>query len=614
MIKFPVPKAAAVNPTLPLCLVALGLILQVPSLGAAHQCLDQLRSTDSSRALAPLRSQALESSGTIFGRLPEDLKGPVLRSLQSKIQSGSQYGLSAYYTLRFLGQSEQEANQIAREQLLRKVDIGRRMELSRPLQNPLALESRLPEIQGPQRAFYDRYELAAISETQKQLGLPSLAERLSTYAVSLSGSFSLARASQNHDLAMEMFIHMLRLRSYRDMTDAAASFPNADLIRYRVALLAISDFYHIRSLASHFDDAINALQRIQGPLRPQAEVLLTDLAKAILDPSFPSTIKAAPSERLALSKGAQLGSPLERASYALRLLRAAGRVTGAVALDSVRVDFATEVTDPARIQLIQKTADFVHTNRIRPTGSHYDEVFQALVSIRDIERLEKISRDALAKSKSAEPSEATILLDASFNYAEAAGNRILMREALSEQARRLEDHNSNAVYRDVLPAAIRLNDLEVLTRIETYARDLESGRKVHPWNGWESRDIKKIVSILERVRAGQSVEEELAEISRTMPLPRPYTLQNATHEAIALERQAIEEIAKFRADLTGSKQKALLKEVQTLEAAGHLWDAWRAAAAALDREALVRIGEKMTARGDGLNAIEPLIYAAVLAR
>lgn len=340
--------------------------------------------------------ESLNASGRGAPISAEELRLRMLVSADAKLAVGeddavrgghiSHWSLEAVQDYKMLGVSEEEIARKTARRLDAYLAVGREQGYSR---RPELLQELLAPPQpadadadrAPQN-FASKYDLDRYRRIHHSLGVDSrYGASPGSYKIGLDDAFTLAAQAGDAARAEETLLHMFRLGAHDGIARLAPRHVGDPVLFAAGAMALVEFFYGASALhANHAWDAIEALKRVSGPLKPLAAAMLRDFAALLSSPLF-------------LTRAGDMADMfLHRA---LKALRATGTVLEQVQEDSVKVDFLSDVSDPAYARPLRALARKLLA---RPRNSYFhDEIVKALGSVKDAQTLRALAREQLAR-------------------------------------------------------------------------------------------------------------------------------------------------------------------------------------------------------------------------
>lgn len=553
---------------------------------------------------------------SVYGNFPEDLRERMIKSADQIMDIGvgdkmrgewvGDWSMTAIGLYKLLGVSEKEIKLKVQKRLDKFLRIGRQMGLSQ-MDNIKLLTGDFkiePEIILPD--FESKYNLAHFRELKKTMGVNDRYQgrASSSYKLSLDYAFDLANEIKDDERALEVIVHMIKLGN-EEATFKTVEELGANRMLINVGLLYLSDFFDERSNynTNQLYYGIEALKRVQGKEKTEAEEILHDLAMAIIQPEF---IK-----KVALAQGEEFEKTYKYIKNklhedALIAMRATGELKKKIPIDSIRFDYITKVNDTKYITTIRNLLKIVEKESLL---IQRDEVRKSLEAISDIEALNEEGEKILRKIKEGCEFEQENLFFSyrnALNYLEAAGNIEKVKEVLDECV--FVEFGSFGHSFAFLPLAIKINYAKGLENIIQFSNTKIGNSE----DDSEACEWERIKEKAERALKGELAEldEEEMKISNSLP-PKDLAPQSIIN-LLAEEARAKIRIEEYKSALTEEKKEALIKQGYSYFEQRKYWEAFQSFGEALYRKGLIEAGDKMLGYGDGLNAKRPFIYAALL--
>ncbi len=518
------------------------------------------------------KSSKLENSiETMYSRLPSDIRSRIIKAADQMLDIGNadtwrgqhitDWSLRAAHIYRMIGLSEEELMQKINSRLDSFFAVGRASGLSAPIANilsaPKTLDIKL------NCGFGQKYDLDRYSKIKLLLGsFPN--EEKTYYTISLDAACSLASFIGNDERAFEAFVHMVRLSNFDAAYNTAEALGD-DRGLLTLGKFALSEFfrtYHVNDLWN----AIESVKRVQGGMKPEAEEMLYDLAMEITSPDFISNVERHAEELHA---------------YALKCLRSTGKLLRKKPIDSIKVDFITEVTDERCVAAIRDISRVI----MGDSRQDLDEVRLSLESIGDVDALNVYGEKIFRQRFDPQGYSASRFYSYAIDFFRSAGNMEGMKRVMeAELSEGLVDVDDIDYEIHLIPLALEIGDVALLQKtIEGNNRLQHIARKV--------------------IQSGKQVE-----LQADMQIVIAPYLRTALDE----ERKYRKILDETRAKLTSESQQKHIKLGYELLEKGDAWNAYIHFKDALCRKGLIEAGDMLLGQKKGLNAVTPYLFASLL--
>ena len=280
-----------------------------------------------------------------------------------------------YY--RLLGLSQRETEEKVRAAIEKQLEYGVQKGYEAPANFNMLISStenrehvKLQQSDGftelvesitPER-FFDKYKISRYQELNGQACINLAYEHRSSKVddyLPLHDCFALASKIGAFDLMNRIEIQLLRFGDFEGLIKAADA-ARQDKCLVELAHLLMADFFDPRRgnyYTNYVWSAIDALQRVRGPEKYQANEMLKDLAALLATPEL--------AQRIVFNREDVNSDPEQRKAeltrtrshlidYAFYALRQTGIHLASAPIDSIKTDFVTKVDNPDIVEEVQK--------------------------------------------------------------------------------------------------------------------------------------------------------------------------------------------------------------------------------------------------------------------
>ncbi|MBS3122363.1 hypothetical protein J4434_05785 [Candidatus Woesearchaeota archaeon] len=593
----------------------------------------------------------VQTMETMYSHLPDDLRERMIKAADQMLDIGNNdtcrgqhltsFALDAINLYKLMGISEE----VIRQKVTRRLDDflakGRNYNLSSGLKAGIegirlltegARQLKTPngeeglEIETGYSDFQSKYNIARFRQLVSHLGI-ARTKLISYYNTSLDDALNMASAIDDEKRTFEICVHALRLGQFEVLSKIKRLSDN-ERILINTGMLALVDFYDhyfhcgIHNSLQNLEYAIALFGQVQGALKSEASEMLYDLAMEISNEQFIKSYAESPLNVDPFSKTMEesyLNIEHSLIVCTLRALRATGTFV-TKKKDRLKTHYVTHVEDKRVVDAIKAIVE-KYGHHIVEANDFSDEVRMSLRAIGDVVKLNSLA-DLLFEHRKSHPCR---FYSESIDYFIASGNtegviKVIDAE-MSEGLIKLEYSD----YGRLIPIMAKIGYTKGLRKAQAVARRKSLGIGI---DSYKREEWKKALNEAKRALAGKSSEnsseernkdgeadetEKNKESEASSPnAPNMSSIPSYMRKALDEERKYRERIDEIRADLTPRKKRRLIEEGYELLNRGKAWDAYNRFRDALYRRGLIEAGDKMLERGDGLNALRPYTFAALL--
>jgi hypothetical protein len=555
------------------------------------------------------------SANNILDGFPPDLREKYINALNGAVSTrtdipAEHYGEGLVDQLRAAGIPEQEIVARVRAKLEAVFASGpaRRELPSNDLKAGLPVAYR-------SRKFLESHDLTPYRQMRKQMeSSEDDDDDLIHFRVSVKFAYGMALSIHAPDLAMRALEYMVQLRDYDDAMFIAEEHHDSRALM-TLGHLALVDFYDGGGSDPHsLHAAIESFKRVQGPLKLEANRVLTDLALDVTSPEVLASLNSIHSKQTFVRAG-------------LKALRSTGEFVRKTPnfISGSFYDFVTTVKDPQVVKAIRRLLpEYIpETSRAgREDPPDYEvDVIEAEAAIGDVRGLNARADAKLADASGqrnqpkANPQQTIIKYKKAILYYELAGNREGVAKALdalySEPAAFSRD--VKITYK-LVPVILRNQGTEGLPALQDYLKKWLAKNGSGGYTGQDIARFQKKLDDAVRTQNFNDFEDDAPD--PRFPTPQitiaPQHVETVFEELVREEKTTREILEKALQTTTEAEKKrhraqavASLKMRQYQNAANEFREA-------LDADGIVEVADAMVAHQDFVNATTWYLNAAVL--